>query len=137
MKLLAIDPRNDFGTINPPPEIQPFITKGGNGVGGISLFLNNFIQLIYILASVVFVIMIVWGGVEWVLSGGDKEKISGAQKRITNAIIGITILATAFAIIKVVGTFTGFTFFESTPKCAPGTVYNTVTNTCAFPPTGT
>ena len=40
MKYLAVDPRDVFGTISPPPELQPFIQKGGAGAGGINLFLS-------------------------------------------------------------------------------------------------
>lgn len=111
-KLLALDPSQIFGTISPPPELVPFIQKGGNGAGGISLFFNNLITLIYIIAAVVFILMFLWGALEWVLSGGDKEKVESARKRITNALIGIALFAVAFAIIRTVGVFTGFQFFS-------------------------
>lgn len=102
-----------FGEITPPAELNPFIQKGGAGAGGISLFLNNLITLIYIIASVVFIFMILWSALEWILSGGEKEKISNAQKRLTNAFIGIVLFALAFAIIRTFGIFTGFSFFNT------------------------
>lgn len=118
MKLLAsLDIPGTFGTISPPPQLQPFIQKGGNGAGGISLFLNNLITLIYIVATIVFVFMILWSAFEWLTSGGSKEKVAGAQTRLTNAFIGILLFAAAFAILKLVGQFTGFTFF--TPVTPP------------------
>jgi len=46
------------------------------------------------------------------VDGGDKEKIASARGRIFNAIIGIILFAIAFAIIRVIGQFTGFTFFK-------------------------
>ena len=98
-----------FGTINPPDEIKPFVNRPGGE--GISLFFNNLISLIYIIAAVVFVFMLLWGAFEWLTSGGDKEKVASAQRRITNAIIGIVLFGVAFAIIRVIGTFTGFKFF--------------------------
>jgi hypothetical protein len=101
-----------FGFIKPPPELQPILNKGG--AEGINFFLNNIIALIYIVAAVVFVFMMLWGALEWISSGGDKEKVGNAQKRITHAIIGIVLFAITFAIIQVVGIFTGFTFF--TPR---------------------
>ncbi len=98
-----------FGKVNPPDAIKNL----GFGSQGISKFLNNLISLIYIIAAVVFIFMIIWGALEWILSGGDKEKVGNAQKRLTNALIGMVLLGVAFAIIKVVGTFTGFSFFSS------------------------
>lgn len=109
---IAVDPRDVFGTLKPPPELQPLVAKGA--AGGISLFLNNLITLIYEVAAILVVFMLLWGGLEWILSGGDKEKVEGARKRIVNALIGLAILAVAFAILKVFGVFTGFeTFFKT------------------------
>lgn len=104
--------RDIFGEIRPPAELLPFIQRGGQGAGGISLFFNNLIGLIYIVASVVFVFMLLWGALEWLTSGGDKEKVSNAQRRITNAFIGIVLFAAAFAILQIIGVFTGFVFFR-------------------------
>ncbi len=96
-----------FGKITPPAAIQAW----GTGAAGISSFLNNVITLIYIVAAVIFVFMFLIGAVQWILSGGDKEAVTNARKRIIHAIIGISLLALAFLIIKIVGTVTGFTFF--------------------------
>lgn len=111
-RLINDSPSGVFGFIKPPPELQPILNKGG--AGGISFFFNNLLALIYIVAGVVFVFMIVWAALEWISSGGDKEKVANARNRLTHAIIGIVLLGIAFAIIQVVGIFTGFTFF--TPR---------------------
>lgn len=112
MKLLsqAADVPSSFGLINPPSELQSFVSKGG--AGGISFFLNNLITLIYIVALVVFVFMLLFGAFLWLTSAGDKTKLESAQKTITNALIGIVLFAVAFATIKVIGIFTGFVFFR-------------------------
>ncbi len=104
-------PKEIFGEIKPPEELQPLVDKGGQGAGGISLFLNNLITLIYEVAIVLVVFMFLWGALEWLISGGDKEKVAEARKRIVNALIGLALLAVAFAILKVFGIFTGFTTF--------------------------
>ncbi|MBI3103502.1 hypothetical protein HYZ05_01020 [Candidatus Daviesbacteria bacterium] len=106
MKLIA-DIKDTFGTISPPPEIQRF----GFGAEGISKFLNNLIALIYSLAAVVLILMLLWGAWDWLTSEGDKEKLESAKRKIINAIIGILLFAVAFAVIQVLGQFTGFTFF--------------------------
>lgn len=114
MKLLsqADDVNKIFGTISPPPELRPFLDQDKTGAAGISLFLSNLITLIYSIAGVALIFMLIWGAFEWLISGGEKEKIASAQKRITSALIGIAILAIAFAVLAAIGQFTGFTFFD-------------------------
>lgn len=96
-----------FGKINPPAAIENL----GIGSFGISNFLNNLIILIYTIAGIIFVFMILWSAMQWMMSGGDKEAIEGARSRLTYAIIGIVLFAIAFAIMMLVGRFTGFQFF--------------------------
>ncbi len=100
-----------FGKIQPPQAIKDFIGTDQTGAGGISKFLSNLIVLIYSIATVALVFMILWGAFDWLSSGGDKEKIESARRKIMSAIIGIILFATAFAVITVLGQFTGFKFF--------------------------
>ncbi|MBI4035687.1 hypothetical protein HY383_01935 [Candidatus Daviesbacteria bacterium] len=101
-----------FGKIDAPAPLAGLLKNDPTGAGGISLFLSNLIALFFTTAMIVLVLMIIWGAFDWLISEGDKEKISGARKKIINAIIGIVLFAIAFAVIKVLGQFTGFTFFE-------------------------
>lgn len=96
-----------FGQIIPPSPVQAL----GPGSVGISNVLNKIIQLIYVVASIAFVIMVIVSAFQWIISGGDKEAVAGARKRLTWAIIGITVLALAFVLIKIVGQITGFELF--------------------------
>lgn len=96
-----------LGVISPPD----FISRLGFGSFGIGNVLSKFLLLIYIVASIVFVFMIVISALQWITSGGDKEAVGKARGRLTYAIIGITLLALAFVIIKTIGDFLGFKFF--------------------------
>ncbi len=98
-----------FGRINPPKELDPLILKGrDSSVGALSAFLRNIINVIYAASFIIFVFMIIIGGFEWLSSGGNKDKISGAQKRMTNALIGLTVLALVFFAATVLGKILGF-----------------------------
>lgn len=99
-----------FGKITPPPAVSQW----GTGAEGISKFLNQAIILIYIVAGVIFVFMLLMGGLQWIMSGGDKEAINKARGRIVHAIIGIVLLSLVWLILKVLGQILGFTFFAST-----------------------
>lgn len=96
-----------FGKVNPPD----FIRNLGKGSVGIGNVLSNIITLIYIISGIVFLFMVVIGAFQWIISGGDKDKVAGARARITQAVIGIVLLALAFLIIGVIGQITGFKFF--------------------------
>lgn len=106
---------NVFGKINPPQELKAFVNADPTGAGGLSLFFNNFIGLIYSAAAVIFILMILWGAWDWITSGGEKDKIQAAQRKIINAIVGILLFAVAFAVINTFGQFTGFKFFSKAP----------------------
>ncbi len=69
--------------------------------------ISNLVSVAFILSAVAFFVFLVWGGFEWITSGGDKNKIESAQKRITSALIGLTIVAASFAIYNLVLTFFG------------------------------
>lgn len=101
-----------FGTITPPSSIAQFLSGDQTGATAISKFLSNLVQLIYIFAAITLLFVLLWGAFDWITSEGDKEKVAAAQRKLINAIIGIMLFAVAFAILKVLGIFTGFTFFE-------------------------
>lgn len=100
-----------FGKITPPDALKNLVNQDPTGAKGISAFFTNFIALIYSLAIVTLILILIWGAWDWMTSEGDKEKIQNAQRKIVNALIGIMLFAAAFAIIQVLGQFTGFKFF--------------------------
>lgn len=103
--------QRSFGTIEPPEALKNFIGKDPTGATGLSRFFTNLVALMYVLAAVVLIFMLMWGAWDWMTSEGDKEKLESAKKKIVNALIGILLFAAAFAIIQVLGQFTGFKFF--------------------------
>ena len=50
---------------------------------------------------------LVWGGLNWVMSSGEKAKIEEARQRITNALIGLAIVAASWAIFLLLDYFFG------------------------------
>jgi hypothetical protein len=65
------------------------------------------ITLGFIIGAIVFVFWFIIGAIQWITAGSDKAALEGARSRIVNALIGIAILLSAFAIIKVVEIFFG------------------------------
>lgn len=57
--------------------------------------------ILYIV-GIIAVIMLIWGGIRYVVSGGDAKKVTDAKNTILYAIIGLVISFLAFAIVNFV-----------------------------------
>ena len=79
-----------------------------NAEGVVQTIILNVISLFFAVGGIGVIIFFIWGSVDWIMSGGDKEKISNARKKMTNAIIGLILLSLSFAIIRTVGAIAGF-----------------------------
>lgn len=97
-------------------------TVGGQNVGFSTIgdFVQKILILSFIVAVLVVLVMLIWGAFEWITSGGDKEAVGKARNRIINALIGLAVLAVAFALFQVAGSFLGFKITDITiPTPAP------------------
>lgn len=92
--------------------IIPAPDKGYKDLGK---FVSNIITLSFTIALLVVLVMLIWGAFEWITSGGDKEAIGKARGRIINALIGLAVLAIAFALARVAAQFLGFPDFTNLP----------------------
>ncbi len=86
---------------NPTISIEPTV---GLGVStGLGTIISNGLTIIISIAVLAVLFMLIFGAFEWIISGGDKEKVASARNRITHALIGMAILGLAFVIVTVVG----------------------------------
>ena len=72
-----------------------------------SMFLRTLLNIMLGIAGVASFIFLLWGGLQWILAGGDKEGTEKARKRITAALIGLVIVFSAYAIIILASNFLG------------------------------
>jgi len=70
-------------------------------------FVSGFISILLIAASLLSFFFLLFGGIKWITSGGDKDKAVSAQKTMTAALIGLVIAFSVWAIIGVVYSFFG------------------------------
>lgn len=68
---------------------------------------TNSINAVLIIAGILIFVYLVWGGLQWMTSGGDKGNVEQARNRITHALIGLAIVAAAWAITLVISNFLG------------------------------
>ena len=98
------------------PAIQPPPGKGYTDIGA---FVQNVLLLLFSIAIILVLFMLVWGAFEWITSGGDKEAVGKARGRIINALIGLAVLAIAFALTRLAGQFLGFDITQNIPIPPP------------------
>jgi len=69
------------------------------GTGGIFTTITN---LALYLIGAVSVLMLIYGGIRYTISGGDSNAVTGAKNTILYAIVGIVIALLAYAIVNFV-----------------------------------
>jgi hypothetical protein len=67
----------------------------------ISAIAGTIVASVLGLLGVVFIMLIVYGGVIWMTAEGEEQKVEKAQKIIKNSIIGLIITVSAYAIYLV------------------------------------
>ncbi len=68
----------------------------------IGVFVGWVLTLVMVIAILLVLLYLVLGGIEWITSGGEKGKTEAARNKITAAVIGIIILASAYALASFV-----------------------------------
>lgn len=113
-KLLAATTRGVEETISPPEFLNNW---QGLGLGSI---LGWALQLVFVGAGLFVLYHLIFGALEWIQSGGDKEKVEKARKRITTAVTGLVILFLVLAIVVLIEQIFGFGLgFTKAIKFAP------------------
>lgn len=64
----------------------------------LSAIIGKIVQAFLSLLGVIFIILMVYGGYNWMMSAGDEQKLTKAQDTIRRAVIGVIITAGAYAI---------------------------------------
>ncbi|MHB8362785.1 MAG: hypothetical protein ACYDBX_04165 [Patescibacteria group bacterium] len=73
------------------------------GPVGLPSILGTVYTLFMFIVGLVFFILIIVSGIKIISSGGNREKIAGAQKTLVAAIIGLVIILLASVILKLLG----------------------------------
>jgi hypothetical protein len=73
-----------------------------NAKNGLSNFLRQIINILLFIIGAIAVVMIIIGGLRYVLSGGDQSQITGAKNTILYAVVGLVVAIMAYAIVNFV-----------------------------------
>jgi amino acid transporter len=89
--------------------LNPSITVGGIIAAIAQIFLG--------LLGIIFIILLIFAGFQWMTASGNEEKVTKAKETITRAIIGLAIIIAAYSI-------TYFVFNALNESVGGGTIQN-------------
>lgn len=70
--------------------------------GSFGNIISAVITLLFIIAVVVALIFLIYGGIKWIVSGGDKTAVESARNHIIAAIVGLVIAFAAYFLLNIV-----------------------------------
>ena len=88
------------------PALDPAYTNQA-GEQSFALIFANLLRIAIVVSGFALLLYLIWGGLEWLTSGGDKNKVESARNRITNAVVGVVILVASVAIVTFLGSYLG------------------------------
>jgi len=70
-------------------------------------FVYNLIRITIGLGAILSFAWLIWGGIEYIVSGGNQEQLKSAKDKISSALIGLAILASVWTLWRLVIYFFG------------------------------
>ena len=86
-------PIEGIGTITPPANIP----RSPDSISG---YIPTIIDASFLIGIIATLIYIVYGGIRWIMSGGDQKALAAARETIIQAIVGFILLSVGFAVAK-------------------------------------
>lgn len=65
--------------------------------------INRVMNFLIPIAGVILFLIIIWGGYDFLMSGGEPDKIKSGKAKITSGLIGFGLLLFAYVAAKLVG----------------------------------
>lgn len=97
----------DSGIINP---VLIFAGQGDAAQGMIILssIISALVGLFLVVGFILAIFHFMFGAIRWVTASGDKTHLQNAQERMTQAVVGLILLAAVWAITTLIYTFLGW-----------------------------
>jgi len=114
-KILLAEIQRDLGTIGAGEGFGPWtkrIVEGAEPSSLLATVISNVIGAMTIFAGIWFLFQAIIAGYGYMSAGGDKEKIQTAGRKLTNAIIGIAVVAAAYGLLALLSSFVGIKFLD-------------------------
>lgn len=73
----------------------------------VGVVIRNGITILFIIATIASLFFLIYGGIKWITSGGDKAALETARNTIVAAAIGLVLTFLSFFIVNIVLNFFG------------------------------
>lgn len=87
--------------MNPAPQ-GGMAALGNLKASDFGKLIGQFVTILLIIAAIISLFFLIWGGIRWVTSSGDKTKVESARSTIISALVGLVIAFLAYFIFSVV-----------------------------------
>lgn len=98
--------------VDPCPKDNNFsklCTFTGGSLGGL---VGSVITAIFVIAVIIALAFLIFGGIKWILSGGDKAGVEGARNMIVASIVGLIIVFLSYFVLNLVLSLFGLSFTD-------------------------
>lgn len=75
-------------------------------------FITTTMEGILAIGAVLLLLYLVWAGIEWITAAGDSGKVQKARDKITQSVIGLIVLASAWALFILMQNFLGISVLD-------------------------
>jgi hypothetical protein len=90
-----------------------------NPGGGFGPFIGTVLSGVMGVGALLVFLYLVWGAISWITSGGDKAKTEKARNQMTQAVIGLIVLASTLVIFMLLQQFLGIEVLNFAGGAAP------------------
>jgi len=70
----------------------PTCEKNQDPLSSVGTLFGSSIKIFLIVGALIAFVYLLWAGVDWITSEGDKDKLAKARNKMTHALIGLIIL---------------------------------------------
>lgn len=113
----TVNPCTDSGA---NPISKALCTLGGPSGENIAPTIRNIVVFFVVLAVIIALLYLVYGGIKWITSRGEKTEVEAARNHIIAAVVGLIVVFLAIFIISIVLSAFGLNFGNLLiPKITP------------------
>lgn len=94
--------QNAFAAGNGLTNVQSGVTTTETAAGGLSMqiVISTVIGTMLFVVGLLAVVMLIYGGIRYVTSHGDKAQVTAAKETIMYAVVGLVVAIAAFAVVQ-------------------------------------
>lgn len=104
--------------VRPKGEFGKLFDFAGQGFGDV---VGRVVTILFIISVVIALAFLIYGGIKWITSGGDKAAVEAARSTIVAAVVGLVIVFLSYFILNIVLQAFGLSGFGALvlPKLTP------------------